>query len=102
MSDIIEIDISEEHTNMVERAYYEYQGLLTFLSQLTTSEWKVDDETYENAMRMYIESFTEFQIVFNSIIVAYNAQAYQGKPSVDFNRRKLVIAPEAYSCSCNK
>lgn len=60
-----DVYIAEE----LERAYYEYNGLLQLLTQFTsTSPYKPDDERYNAILNEYLNRFITYNLLFEQIL----------------------------------
>lgn len=83
-----------EILNMLEKIYFEYQGLLTLLTQFSsTSPFKPDDKRFDSLLENYLLTFVEYNILFNKILYMYftNEEIKTRNIVVDFNLSGFIV-----------
>lgn len=61
----------------LERTWYEYQGLLTLISQFTSdSPFKPDPEKYNEVLEKYLISYIQYQLTWDHIVNNYVPEKY--------------------------
>lgn len=64
--------IPNEHMLEIERTYYEYEGLKTLISQFTSdSPFKPDQDRLDILTKQFLESYIEYNLIFNQIVRSY-------------------------------
>ena len=93
MKEVGRIKIIETETLEIERTWYEYNAMLTLVSQFgSDSGFKPDKERYELLLNKYIDTFMEYNIIFNSIINKYLPEGIgQLFSQVDFNVNEIIL-----------
>lgn len=85
--------IPNEYMLEIERAYYEYEGLKTLVLQFTSdSPFKPDQERLNTLTKQYLESYIEYNIIFNQIVSLHLSKEDQLKNiTANFQLSALVI-----------
>lgn len=61
----MEFKLNEEYGYEIERAHYEWQGFTVLLLRFSTvSEDTIDDQKFQQLIKQYINSYTEYSIIF--------------------------------------
>lgn len=83
---IIKIPILEDEGLMIERLWYEVEGLKNLLTQFTSdSPFKPDENRYDKLLNYYIEKFCEYSICWNYINDKYAKEYLGSKYSILIN-----------------
>lgn len=95
---IVPVKVDEKLLDMLEKYYYEYNGLLNAVAQFgSDTPFKPDIERYKLLINEYLEVFVSYNIVYNlvystaikSVEEAVEGLAYES--SVDFGNGVINI-----------
>ena len=69
-TELIKVQVNDKNAlDLLEREFYEFNGLLNLLKQFTSdSPYKPDNERYEKVLVEYLEKFTTYNLVYQHII----------------------------------
>ena len=100
------IKLDGELCNMIQKNWFEYNGLKEIVVQFTsTSPWKPDKERYEKIINEYLESYIKYNLLFQEAIKMSDIEDiyYNKEKSIDFSTNELLITDtDVNECICRK
>ena len=83
------IKLDEELCNMIQKNWFELNGLKELAVQFTSdSPWKPDKERYDQLINEYLEAYVKYNLLFQEAIRVSNIEDiyYDKEKSIDFSK----------------
>lgn len=104
-TDVIEtILIEQEEAFLLERYFFEYNGLKSIIEQFTLkSDFNLSEEKYMKLIDKYIEAYASYNLAWNHLRIKYLKNYADEEASIDFDIPAIIVKPfkEGGCTSCN-
>lgn len=99
------IAIEQEEAFLLERYFFEYNGLRSIIEQFTLeSDFKLSEEKYMKLIDKYIEAFASYNLAWNHMRIKYLKKYKDEEAIVDFDIPAIIVKPmgEGGCMSCKR